>query len=104
MADVKRYGVNWFGELDLVVEVDHDVVTNDTLTEINTFWSDADERLDDADGNVLVAVLKMLGQQCWELMIAHNFNTYGLIQEFRDREGGHAWTDPKVSKSLTATS
>jgi len=87
---IKRYNVNWDHQLDLVVEIDHDQVTDEFLHSINSFWSEADDRLDDADNNVLNAVLKMLGQQCWELMIANGFNTYGLIQEFNDREG---WPD-----------
>lgn len=87
MADVKRYGVNWFGELDLVVEVDHDVVTNDTLTEINTFWSDSSDRLRDADGDVLIAVLKMLAQRCFQLTTAYGYSVKGLVLEFETIEG-----------------
>lgn len=84
---IKRYNVNWDYQLDLVVEIDHDLVTDVLLHSINSFWSGAAGRLNDAEDNVLMAVLKMLGQQCWELMVAHEFNTYGLIQEFSQREG-----------------
>ncbi|PVY74763.1 DUF2528 family protein [Pectobacterium versatile] len=87
MADVKRYGVNWFGELDLVVEVDHDLVTDDTLTEINTFWGDSSSRLRDADGNVLIAVLKMLGRRCFQLTTAYGYSVQELVREFETIEG-----------------
>ncbi|MBG6244764.1 hypothetical protein CS369_08270 [Candidatus Symbiopectobacterium sp. 'North America'] len=87
MADVKRYAINWFGELDLVVEIDHDVVTSDMLAEINSFWDDSRSRLRDADGDVLIAILKMLAQRCFQLTTAYGYGIQRLIREFETIEG-----------------
>ncbi|WP_437216735.1 DUF2528 family protein [Pectobacterium sp. LFLA-215] len=87
MADVKRYRINWFGELDLVVEIDHDVATSDMLAEINSFWDDSRSRLRDADGDVLIAILKMLGQRCFQLTTAYGYDIQRLIREFETIEG-----------------
>ncbi|MCW2478862.1 DUF2528 family protein [Candidatus Symbiopectobacterium sp. NZEC135] len=86
--DIRRYGVNWFGTLDLIVDVDLDIVTEDSLNVINNFWSDSSWRLNDANGNLLFAVLKMLAQQCFQMVTAHGFNANGLIHQF-DWDGGN---------------
>ncbi|MBE5226733.1 DUF2528 family protein [Pectobacterium sp. A535-S3-A17] len=88
MADVKRYGINWFNTLDLIVEIDHDMVTTEQLTKINQLSDDADYRLIDAEGNVLFAVLKLLGQRCWQLMIGYEYSADGLISHFNDNDDG----------------
>lgn len=46
----------------LTVEVDHEVLTEEKLKEINNFWASSQARLRDADGNVLHAVLKRLAE------------------------------------------
>lgn len=57
----KRYTLTYdFMGNTAVVDIDHAVCTDTKLHEINTFWSGACERLAQADGNVLHAVLKML--------------------------------------------
>ena len=85
--NIKRYAVTWFDTLTLTVDIDHDIVTDELLTQINTFWNGADDRLQDADGNVLIAVLKMLGQRCWPLVIDHCCSEKELIQVFDGMEG-----------------
>ncbi|WP_345891371.1 DUF2528 family protein [Dickeya oryzae] len=93
--DIRKYCVEWDGQLTLMVEIDHDIVTAELLMQINFFWSNARDRLEDAGGNVLVAVLKMLGQRCWQMVIAHGYNTQGLIREFGN--GVEGW--PKMDGS-----
>lgn len=95
MADIKRYVVTWFDTLSLIIDIDHDIVSNELLAQINAFWSDAADRLNNADGDVLVAVLKMLGQRCWQLVIAHGYSEQALIREFN--EGMEGW--PKMDGS-----
>ncbi|NCG55251.1 DUF2528 family protein [Serratia fonticola] len=85
--DIKRYVIGWFCTLDLIVEIDHDIVTEKELHEINNFWSDSQDRLMDADGNVLHAVLKMLGQRCWPLLIANWTMSGSSLSKAFDEEG-----------------
>ena len=40
------------------VEVDHNILTRELAEEINGFWTDSDDRLDDAEGDPVVAVIK----------------------------------------------
>lgn len=66
MSNIKQYKLSApFADFEVVVEIDHDKVTDELLTEINTFWSGDEERLDKADGNVLHAVLGMLYRRVW---------------------------------------
>lgn len=57
----KRYTIRYAWTYDMVVEIDLDVMTEAKLHEINNFWSEAEYRLRAARGDILQAVLKMLG-------------------------------------------
>lgn len=63
MSNVKNYIVTayWFGESEITLRVDHDVLTPELATEINTFWTGADERLADENDDVVRAVVRMFG-------------------------------------------
>ncbi len=65
MSDIKRYEINWNDCAFMTVEVDHSKVTEEALHETNNFWSGAEDRIDDEDGSVLNAVLKMLANACF---------------------------------------
>ncbi|OKP27645.1 DUF2528 family protein [Serratia fonticola] len=82
--DIKRYVISWFCTLDLIVEIDHDILTEEKLHQINNFWIDAKGRLIDADGNVLHAVLKMLGRRCFLLCAADWFDGSELATKFNE--------------------
>ena len=56
----KRYTITYDWSFDMVVTIDHDVLTDEKLHEINNFWSGAEDRLRRDKGNVLHAVLRML--------------------------------------------
>ena len=60
MANIKEYTLDYDNKAEVVVEVDHDILKDELLHEINNFWSDADERLSVCDGNILKAVLRLL--------------------------------------------
>lgn len=63
----KRYFLTYdFMGNTVVVDIDHTVLTDERLHEINNFWSGAEDRLAAADGSVLHAVLKML---CTRILI-----------------------------------
>ncbi|TQI78729.1 uncharacterized protein DUF2528 [Serratia fonticola] len=83
---IKRYGINWFGTLDLIVEIDHDIMTEEKLHQINNFWTDSKGRLTDEDGNILHVVLKILGRRCFHLCTADWFDGSELAAKF-DEEG-----------------
>lgn len=64
---IKRYTLTYASQFDVVVEIDDTICTDELLHEINNFWSSADDRLDDADGDITKAVLKMLALFCLRL-------------------------------------
>ena len=63
MGNLKDYIVtaSWFDDAGVTLRVDHDVLTPELATEINTFWSDADGRLADEKDDVVRAVVRMFG-------------------------------------------
>ena len=63
---------------EVVLDIDQNVCTDELLHEINSFWSGADYRLNQADDNVLHAVLKML---CTRL----------LVDSIRELNAVHTW-------------
>ncbi len=72
MSEIKRYkGTHLDTGFEVVVEIDSSVMTEEKLHEINNFWSGAEDRLDDADGIVVNAVLKMLSAEVFRLSIDH---------------------------------
>ncbi|HEY8037965.1 MAG TPA: DUF2528 family protein [Methylobacter sp.] len=53
----KTYVISYDNKADVVVEIDHDVLTPEVLHEINNFWFGAEDRIDHAGGSLLKAVL-----------------------------------------------
>jgi hypothetical protein len=70
MADWKRYKVE---DPDTArgffIEIDREKVTDETFHLINGFWSGADDRIEEADGDVLLAVLRLLWEEIMRLSI-----------------------------------
>lgn len=77
----KIYTVSYDWSFDMVVEIDHEVCKDELLHEINDFWSDAEYRLSDADGNILHAVLKLMAQMAFRLSISDWRDTVSLLKE-----------------------
>lgn len=67
MSSIKRYSIEapFADDFEVVVEIDHDLMTEELLHEINNFWSEAEDRLDECNGNVLYAVLGILYRRIW---------------------------------------
>ena len=67
MSNIKRYSIEspWADDFEVVVEIDHDLLTDELLHQINNFWCEAEYRLDECDGNVLYAVLGILYRKVW---------------------------------------
>jgi len=51
----------WFDDAQVHLQVDLDVLTPALATEINTFWSGAEGRLNDENGDVVRAVVRLFG-------------------------------------------
>jgi hypothetical protein len=85
----KRYALVDFNDEFLVtVEIDHDVMTDERLHEINDFWSGSKGRLSDARGSVLVAVLKLLHCELWWTQArAGGLTRQGVIDAFAWKNG-----------------
>ncbi|WP_221800465.1 DUF2528 family protein [Oceanobacter mangrovi] len=81
MSNIKLYRIDWDYKAELVVEVDHEVMTEEKLHEINNFWTSPESRISDA-GTVLNAVLKMLTSRCIDLMIESGWGDSFLVDKF----------------------
>jgi hypothetical protein len=65
----KRYTLTYDWSFDMVVTIDHSILTDEKLHEINNFWSGAQERLRAARGNICKAVLTMLALHAFRMTI-----------------------------------
>ncbi len=80
---IKRYKIDYnFGEAEIHIEVDHDKVTDADLHEINNFWSGAERRVAAADGDVLKAVLVLLGQVVLWKQVESDSSVEGIVHAF----------------------
>ena len=61
MSNIKKYIIDYDWKASIEIEIDHDVMTEEKLHQINNFWSDSEYRLN-KHGSVLNAVLIMLAQ------------------------------------------
>lgn len=73
---IKRYTLTHDFVRDVVIEIDDSICTDALLHEINNFWSNAKFRLDEAAGNITLAVLKMLAERCWMLSTHYFVDSY----------------------------
>lgn len=89
MSNIQRYYVDWNGKGQLVVEVNHALLTEERLHQMNNFWRDARKRLEEHDGNVLHTVLAMLAVECFYLCIRGCYSSTMLIDEFE--RGVEGW-------------
>ena len=59
MTSIKKYELEDDAYNEVHLEVNHSILTEDIANEINEFWSNAEERLDECDGDVIKAVLRL---------------------------------------------
>lgn len=89
-ANVKRYKIerNW-GEGEVTLDVDHDKLTPELATTINAFWTGSQDRIDEADGDVVLAVIKLAGAEFmgWVLDVNSSYSVAGMQREFDSLEG-----------------
>ncbi len=67
----------WDINLELTFEVDDEKFTEKVATEINSFWSNEKQRLDECGGSVIKAALKLYATECF---------TLAAFNDFRDEE------------------
>ena len=91
MSNIKKYIIDYDWKASIEIEIDHDVMTEEKLYQINNFWSDSEYRLN-KHGSVLNAVLIMLAQHALLIAISSDLNAYGVVCEFDWNDGnGQGW-------------
>ncbi|WP_395593052.1 DUF2528 family protein (plasmid) [Pseudomonas sp. B26140] len=67
---IKRYTVteSW-KDYSVTLEVDHSILTPDRATELNSFWSGAQDFADAEDGDVVRAVIRLAGSTLIRIML-----------------------------------
>ena len=76
MSNIKKYIIDYDWKASIEIEIDHDLMTEEKLHQINNFWSDSEYRLN-KHGSVLNAVLIMLAQHALLIAISSDLNAYG---------------------------
>jgi len=93
--------MDWNDAFSLTVEIDHSVLTTEMLHQINDFFSNSDDRLEEADGNVLIAVLKML----FKTFMYFSFDHVDAINAFQsDTPEGFIYFNGKYGANLISYS
>lgn len=90
MSNIKTYRItaSEFDWAEVILEVNHDVLTPGLATEINTFWSGGEWRLDMADGDPAQAVIQLFGS----CAIAHFLSDGGADIVASDQASRERWT------------
>lgn len=89
MSNTKTYIVtaSFFSDAGVTLLVDHDVLTPELATEINTFWSGASGRLREENGDVVCTVVRMFGAAA-----IRYFMNDGGARFAPSSEDSHHWT------------
>lgn len=82
MATIKTYTLDYDDKAEVIVEVDHDILNDELLHEINNFWFDAEHRLAACNGNILKVVLRLLATAA----IREEITSRGGVSSFVDGE------------------
>ena len=96
---IKKYLVEHESGAGMVVEVDHSLMTDAELHDLNNFWSCARERLSDEDGDILHTVLKDLLNQVLRVQFEGDLNLQGVLNAFDYHGGGGQEGYPKLDGS-----
>ncbi|WP_312156293.1 DUF2528 family protein [Lelliottia nimipressuralis] len=81
MANVKRYKIEWNDIAEAVFDIDHDIMTDEELHEINNFFSNSKWRIK-SKGSLVNAVLCMLGALVIHEQFEHDYFIEDLIKQF----------------------
>ncbi|WP_046007024.1 DUF2528 family protein [Pseudoalteromonas rubra] len=99
MSNFERVIVTCNNDYEVTFAIDHSKINEAQWHQLNNFWIDAEDRLDEADGNVMTAVLVHLAKHCMCLQVTHDYNSYGVMSAFdcEKGEGQEGW--PKMDGS-----
>ncbi len=95
IANIKRYTVSeQFGDDKVTLEVNHDVLTVERATMMNQFRGDPDWRLEEENGDVVRAVIRMFGQVMINTMLAQGGADFSerTRSPMGDSNPGPIWT------------
>jgi hypothetical protein len=92
MDTLKKYRVSYDNKFDMFVEIDHAIMTDEKLHEINNFWGDASYRFAQSNRNITETVLKMLASKAF----AEAVNSWEPVKAIEEAEG---WP-PKLDGSF----
>lgn len=88
MSNIKRYKLDFDWKADIVIEIDHDKANEAFFHQLNEFWMDSEDRVDE-DGSAFSGVMKLLGAVILQLTVEFpNKNTNGIKQLFIDGQEG----------------
>jgi hypothetical protein len=77
--NIKRYLVKeTWKEYQVTLEVNHDVLTEETASLINGFWSNAEDRLSAENGDAVLTVIRLFGQTMIYRMLSEAGETFML--------------------------
>lgn len=79
---IKKYTIDYDWKAEVDIEINDELCTEDQLNEINTFWGGSKDRLYDADGVLLNAVLVLLAKTAFNIQFEHDYNLHGVINAF----------------------
>ena len=71
----------WFDDAQVRLQVDFDVLTPELATQINRFWSGADDRLGAEGGDVLRTVIRMFGELAIRHIAADGGASFGQTED-----------------------
>lgn len=81
------YSVEWNGISEILIEIEHSEKTNKLLHLINDFWSDSEEMLRLAKGDITEAVLKRITSEALRLVVTEDYGVNHLIQKLSEIDG-----------------
>ena len=96
MSNVRTYTVKaaWFDDAMVTLRVDLDKLTPELATDINAFWSDADDRLECEDRDVVRTVVRMFGAAAIDFFMKDGGASFGAASDIS------RWATEKVLKDL----
>lgn len=103
MSNVKTYTIDYDWKAELTVEIDHDIMTDAGLREINEFWSNHKWR--EKRHGLLNAVLIMLAKHVMPSVYELGYNTHGAVSLFdwNDGNGQEGWPPMDGSHGIKIT-
>lgn len=73
-SNIKRYKVSeTFGEHEVWLEVDHNILTPARAKEINEFWGGPADRIREENGDEVKAVIRLAGARACGMILADGF-------------------------------